>query len=193
MKATIEKKIVVNQTIEKTWALLTDPTKVVSCVPGAQLTEVIDQDNYKGTVSMKFGPVSVKYNGQVTFVKRDTANHEMILQGKGMDDKGKGSADMLLTVKLIPKEGQTEVQYSMEVSISGTLAQFGSRLISDVSNSVADQFSNSFKKLAEGGESTGADQESNSLNALSMAGSILKNKVSGLFGGGKKEGEESQQ
>ena len=193
MKATIEKKIVVNQTIEKTWELLTDPTKVVSCVPGAQLTEVIDQDNYKGTVSMKFGPVSVKYNGQVTFVKRDAANHDMILQGKGMDDKGKGSADMLLTVKLLPKDGQTEVQYSMEVSISGMLAQFGSRLISDVSSSVADQFSNNFKKLAEGGESTATDQEANSLNALSMAGSILKNKVSGLFGGGKKEGEESNQ
>ena len=193
MKATIEKKLVVNQTLEKTWELLTDPTKVVSCVPGAQLTAVIDQDNYKGTVSMKFGPVAVKYNGQVTFVKRDAANYDMILQGKGMDDKGKGSADMLLTVKLIPKESQTEVQYSMEVNISGMLAQFGSRLISDVSNSVADQFSNNFKKLAEGSEFAGADQEANSLNALSMAGSILKNKVSGLFGGGKKEGEESNQ
>jgi carbon monoxide dehydrogenase subunit G len=188
MKATIEKKFTVNQTIDKTWELLTDPSKIVSCVPGAELTETIDQNNYKGKVSMKFGPVAVKYNGQVTFEKRDVANHELILKGMGMDDKGKGSADMLLTAKLSANGNQTEVQYSMEVSISGMLAQFGSRLISDVSNSVADQFSNNFKNKAEGGE-VASNESDNSLNALSMAGSILKNKVSGLFGGNKEEGE----
>jgi hypothetical protein len=188
MKATIEKKFTVNQTIDKTWELLTDPTKIVSCVPGAELTEKVDENNYKGKVSMKFGPVSVKYNGQVTFEKSDAANHELVLNGKGMDDKGKGSADMLLTAKLTANGNQTEVQYSMEVSISGMLAQFGSRLISDVSNSVADQFSNNFKNKAEGGEVV-SNENDNSLNALSMAGSILKNKVSGLFGGNKEEGE----
>jgi carbon monoxide dehydrogenase subunit G len=189
MKTTIEKKVFINQTIEKTWELLSDPPKIVSCVPGAQLTETIDQDNYKGIVSMKFGPVAVKYNGQVKFEKRDNVNHEMILNGKGLDDKGKGSADMILNAKLFPKDGQTEVQYSMEVNISGMLAQFGSRLITDVSNQVADQFSNNFKKKAEGEESAAGEEDGNSLNALSMAGSILKSKIGGLFGGGKKEGE----
>ncbi len=189
MKATIEKKFVVNQTIEKTWELLTDPAKIVSCVPGAQLTETIDQNNYKGIVAMKFGPVAVKYNGQVTFEKRDDANHELTLNGKGMDDKGKGSADMLLTAKLFQQEMQTEVKYSMEVSISGMLAQFGARLITDVSNQVADQFSNNFKNKAEGIESSAAGEDAGSLNAISMAGNILKSKLGGLFGG-KKEEEE---
>lgn len=189
MKATIEKKFMVHQTIEKTWELLTDPAKIVSCVPGAQLTETIDQNNYKGIVAMKFGPVAVKYNGQVTFEKRDDANHELTLNGKGMDDKGKGSADMLLTAKLFQQENQTEVKYSMEVSISGMLAQFGARLITDVSNQVADQFSNNFKKKAEGIESSAAGEDAGSLNAISMAGNILKSKLGGLFGG-KKEDEE---
>lgn len=189
MKATISKKFVVNQQIDKTWEMLTDPSKVVSCVPGAQLTETIDQDNYKGIVSMKFGPVAVKYNGQVTFVKRDAANHELVLSGKGTDDRGKGSADMLLTAQLIPSGDQTEVSYSMEVTINGMLAQFGARLITDVSGQVADQFSGNFKNKAEGIDAA-TEAADNSLNALNMAGSILKNKIGGLFGGGKKEEEE---
>lgn len=190
MKATIEKKTLVNQTIDKTWALLNDPSKIVSCVPGAQLTETIDENNYKGIVSMKFGPVAVKYKGQVKFEKRDNENHELVLNGKGLDDKGKGSADMLLHAKLNEKDAQTEFQYSMEVNISGMLAQFGSRLISDVSNQVADQFSRNFKNKAEGLEA-GTPEEAESLNALSMAGSILKSKFGGLFGG-KKEEEETK-
>ena len=89
MKATIEKKILVNQTIDKTWELLNDPSKIMSCVPGAQLTETIDENNYKGIVSMKFGPVAVKYNGQVKFEKRDNENHELVLNARGSMTKAK--------------------------------------------------------------------------------------------------------
>jgi uncharacterized protein len=188
MKSTVEKKILVNQTIDKTWALLNDPSQIVSCVPGAQLTETIDENNYKGIVSMKFGPVAVKYNGQVKFEKRDNENHELVLNGKGLDDKGKGSADMLLNAKLNEKDAQTEFQYRMEVNISGMLAQFGSRLITDVSNQVAEQFSKNFKSKAEGLEA-GTTGEAESLNAISMAGSILKSKIGGLFGKKEEEAE----
>lgn len=192
MKATIEKKIMVNQTLEKTWMLLNEPEKIVSCVPGAQLTEKIDQDNYKGVVSMKFGPVAVKYNGRVKFEKRDSLQHELVLDGQGLDDKGKGSADMKLYVKLNAVGDQTEMEYNMEVNVSGMLAQFGSRLIADVSGQVADQFSRNFKNKAEGPESaTDVKQEPESMNALSMAGSILKSKISGFFGD-KKEKEEAK-
>ena len=141
---------------------------IVTCVPGASLTDTIDEDNYKGEVSLKFGPVKAKYNGQITFQERDKENYRMQLLGKGLDSKGKGSADMLMNGVLVEKEGQTDVTCTMEVTITGMLAQFGSRLINDVSGSVFDQFVDNFRAKLAGKEVD---------NTLS-AGSMIK----GMFG-----------
>ena len=61
--------------------------KIVTCVPGAALTEKVDDSNYKGEVTMKFGPIKAKYNGLMTFEEMDKENRKMVLKGKGVDDK----------------------------------------------------------------------------------------------------------
>jgi len=148
MNAKIEKSFEVNQDIEKVWSFLSTPSEVVTCVPGASLIEKIDDKNYKGEVSMKFGPVSVKYDGQITLEELDHDNYNMVMVGKGMDSKGQGSASMTMNGKLEPAEsGGTMVNYSMDISVVGKLAQFGSRLIVDVSDQLAEQFISSFKFL----------------------------------------------
>jgi carbon monoxide dehydrogenase subunit G len=152
MKTTINKTFQVNQPVDKVWSYLSDPEKIVPCVPGAALTEKVDDQNYKGEVVMKFGPVKAKYGGEITFEELDNANHRMVMKGKGLDSKGKGSADMTMNGRLAEKDGGTEVDCSMEISITGMLAQFGSRLITDVSNSVFDQFVSNFKDLLAGKE-----------------------------------------
>lgn len=187
MKATIERTFQVDQSIDKVWAFLSNPNQVVTCVPGASITEAIDERNYKGEVSMKFGPVAAKYNGEIAIEQLDADNHAMTLKGRGLDAKGKGSADMIMNGKLSEKDGGTEVQYSMEVSITGMLAQFGSRLITDVSNQVVNQFIDTFKKKLEGDESASAESGDSSLNAASLVGSMIKSKVGGLFGGKKSD------
>lgn len=186
MKTKIERTFQVDQPIDKVWDFLSNPSKVVVCVPGAQITEEVDERNYKGQVSMKFGPVSAKYNGEITIEELDSKNHLMILNGRGLDAKGKGSADMIMNGKLTEKDGGTEVEYSMEVSVTGMLAQFGSRLITDVSNQVVNQFIDNFKRelSGEGGAPAG---DSGSMNAAGLMGSVIKSKVSGLFGGKKDE------
>ena len=149
MTTTIQKKFEVNEPIEKVWAYLTDPEKIVVCVPGASLTEKIDDRNYKGGVTLKFGPVKASYAGEITFEEVDEAGKKMTLKGKGLDSKGKGSADMLMKSFLVEKDGGTEVDCSMQISIVGKLAQFGARLINDVSEQLFNQFVNNFKaKLA---------------------------------------------
>lgn len=151
MKANIDKTFQVDQPAQQVWEFLSNPEKVVVCVPGAQLTEKVDDTNYKGKVSVKFGPVSAKYNGQISMDKVDDKNYEMTISGKGMDAKGKGSAGMVMNgnVKSVDKNN-SEVAYNLEISVTGKLAQFGSRLIVDVSNQLADQFTQSFKEaLAE--------------------------------------------
>lgn len=150
MKANIEKTFEIPQPIDKVWAYLSNPEKIVTCVPGASLTEKIDEENYKGIVSMKFGPVAAKYNGAIKIDKLDEANHDMVISGTGMDAKGKGSAGMVLNGKLNAlSPTNTEVGYSMEVTVTGKLAQFGSRLIVDVSDQLANQFIDSFKSALE--------------------------------------------
>ena len=149
MKTTINKIFQVDQSIDVVWDYLADPTKIVSCVPGASLTEKIDDQNFKGKVSLKFGPVKAAYDGKITIEELDVENRKMTLKGAGVDPKGKGSADMVMNGILAEKDGGTEVNYSMEVSLVGMLAQFGSRLVNDVSDQLLNQFVNNFKnKLA---------------------------------------------
>jgi carbon monoxide dehydrogenase subunit G len=175
MNTTITKSFHVENSIEDVWANLTNPEKVVVCVPGASLTEKVDDNNYKGDVELKFGPVKASYGGLITFTERDPVAHKMTLKGTGTDSKGKGNAEMVMTGNLAQKDTGTDVNISMEVSIIGMLAQFGSRLINDVSNQVFDQFVSNFKAQLSGQE------VDSSLSAGSMVGSMVK----GLFGGKK--------
>ncbi len=145
MKTTINKIFQVEEPIQRVWEYLSDPTKIVTCVPGASLTEKIDDRNFKGKVSLKFGPVKAAYDGEVTIEELDIANRSMVLKGKGVDTKGKGSADMVMNGVLREIDGGTEINYSMEVSVIGMLAQFGSRLIADVADQLVSQFVQNFK------------------------------------------------
>jgi carbon monoxide dehydrogenase subunit G len=156
MTTTISKKFEVNEPIDKVWNYLTDPEKIVVCVPGASLKEKIDDKTYKGGVTLKFGPVKASYNGEITFEEVDEANRKMTLKGKGLDSKGKGSADMLMKSSLEATDTGTSVDCSMQLSIVGKLAQFGARLINDVSDQLFNQFVDNFKAtLAE--DTTTAD------------------------------------
>ncbi len=151
MKAKIDKEFEATQNSDLVWDFFSDPNKVVTCVPGAAITEQIDETNYKGTVKIKIGPVTTSYKGQVTLVKLDKDNLDMEIHGKGTDVKGKGNASMVLLGKLTKKDdGGTQVNTSMEVTITGKLAQFGSRMIVDVTNQIFGQFIKSMQgKLAK--------------------------------------------
>ena len=145
MTTTINKKFELEEPIEKVWIYLADPTKIVTCVPGASLTEKIDDHNFKGQVAMKLGPVKVKFNGDVEIEELDKANWGMKLKGRGLDAKGKGSADMKMNGLLSPTANGTAVDFTMTLTIVGKLAQFGARLINDVTDQVLNQFVNNFK------------------------------------------------
>ncbi len=175
MEATIDKEFTIEEPIEKVWAGLSDPMRISGCVPGASITEQIDDNNYKGEVSLKFGPVKSKYDGQITIEEMDNANYKMVLKGKGLDSKGKGSAEMTMNGVATRQADHTSVAFKMVVNIQGTLAQFGSRLINDVSAQLMNQFVDNFKALLAG------DEFDNTLKAGSMMGSVLKDKVSGIF------------
>lgn len=176
MTTSINKVFLVNHPIDEVWNNLTDPEKIVTCVPGATLSEKIHDNSYKGQVALKFGSVKAGYDGLINFTERDAAAKKMSLKGTGVDTKGKGNAEMLMNALLTKKDGGTEVNVTMDVIIAGMLAQFGSRLINDVSNQVFDQFISNFKNKLSGAE---VDP---SLHTGSLAGAVIK----GIFTGGKK-------
>ncbi len=194
MKANIDKTFQIERPINEVWDFLSDPHKIVTCVPGAQLTETIDEKNYKGTVSMKIGPVVSSFNGQITMEKVDQTTHTMEILGKGVDTKGKGSANMVLAGKLVDNGyNTTEVTNNMEVSITGKLAQFGSRMIVDVSDQVFRQFVANFRgQLQAAAETTDAGAppppaEAKPIKALPLFFSMIWNAILRLFGKKPKE------
>ncbi len=149
MNTTITKSFDIDQSIDLVWKSLADPEDIVTCVPGASITEKIDDRNYKGAVVTKFGPIKASYAGDIEIVELDEANKQMTLKGRGLDSKGKGSADMKMIGKLSEQDGKTHVDFNMNITIIGMLAQFGSRLINDVSDQLLNQFVVNFQnKLA---------------------------------------------
>ena len=146
MNTLIEKEFDIEQPIDLVWKSLADPEDIVVCVPGAAITEKLDDRNYKGEVVTKFGPIKAKYAGDIEIQELDEANYKMVLKGRGLDSKGKGSADMLMNGTLTEVDGKTNVKFSMDITIVGMLAQFGSRLINDVSDQLLNQFVANFKK-----------------------------------------------
>jgi len=136
----IEKTFEVQQPVALVWNFLSDPRKVVTCVPGAQITEQVDENHYKGTISVKVGPSVTDYSGEVQILRSDPQNYEIEMLGKGLDVRGRGSASMKMIGKLKALDGRTEVTSVSELNVVGILAQMGARVITEVSNVMFGQF-----------------------------------------------------
>jgi carbon monoxide dehydrogenase subunit G len=170
----IEKTFQVKEPIEQVWSLLSDPRRVATCVPGAKITEQVDEKTFKGTISVRVGPSATDYNGELEIVRLDATNHEMEILGKGQDVRGRGSASMKMTSKLRSLEdGGTEVTSVSEVSVVGILAQMGSRVISEVSNILFQQFIKNFQAQLQQPEDAAAT-EAKPISAASLAWAAAK-------------------
>jgi len=179
MKVTIEKSFHVDKSPDVVWGFLINPNKIVECVPGVTLKEKVNETTYKGSVSQKFGPVSANYDGEVTYEKIDKDSWEITLAGKGVDSKGKGSAEMTLEMVLKPDDSGTVVNVVMIVGVIGMLAQFGSRLISDVSDHLFEKFVENFKTNISGGE---IDEKQKEIEGGEIAATVFKSLASTIKG-----------
>ena len=186
MKVKADKKFLVNADIDSVWTVLTNPEKIVVCVPGAQLTETIDEDHFKGKVTIKIGPVTAKFNGDIKFSKLDSSTYELSVEGKGADISGKGGVTMNMELSLNTHETSTEVSCIMTVSITGRIAQFGSRMIEAVNNKLFEQFIQNFSNLLtqenERGNVDEVPSEAEPVKAASLVGSIIVSELKRKFG-----------
>jgi uncharacterized protein len=141
MSFRIEESFELNTSVDAAWRYLADPRQVVSCLPGAELTEVKDDATYLGRVKVKVGPVTAAYDGKVTITSRDDAAHVVSMVGEGRERTGSGSAKMTMTSRLTPiSSSVTQVQVTADVDIVGKAAQFGRGMIESVNKQLFKQF-----------------------------------------------------
>jgi carbon monoxide dehydrogenase subunit G len=146
----IENEFRATAPVEELWAFLLDVERIAPCMPGAELTETVDDRTWRGRVSMKFGPVAMVFAGTVVLQDRDDAAHRVVLSAKGMEQKGKGAANASVTSWLEPAgDGASVVKMRADISLTGAAAQLSRGLMPEVSRKLTQQFADCLEQTLE--------------------------------------------
>ena len=125
--------------VDDAWATFMDLERVGSCFPGATITSV-DESGFAGTVKVKLGPIALQYAGTGQFLERDDAAHRAVIEAKGKDKRGNGTAGATVTVQLAASGEGTRIDVTTDLSVTGKPAQFGRGVMQDVSDKLLQQF-----------------------------------------------------
>jgi carbon monoxide dehydrogenase subunit G len=125
--------------VEEAWAEFNDIASVAQCFPGATVTSA-EGDTFSGSVKVKLGPIALLYNGSGTFVEKDDAGHRFVVEAKGKDKRGNGTAGATVTLTMTDADGGTSVEVLTDLSVTGKPAQFGRGVMQDVSDKLLGQF-----------------------------------------------------
>lgn len=140
--------------VAETWAHFQDIASVAECFPGASVTSV-DGESFSGSVKVKLGPIALVYNGSGTFVEKDETAHRFVVDAKGKDKRGNGTAGAKVTLQMVPADGgATDVEVVTDLSITGKPAQFGRGVMQDVSDKLLGQFVDCLEQRLSGPPTT---------------------------------------
>jgi carbon monoxide dehydrogenase subunit G len=126
-------------TIDETWNAMNDLERVALCFPGASM-DTVEGDTFAGTVRLKLGPIVMRYVGSGAFVSRDAETYRASLEAKGRDRSGNGTANVTVSTSLTPQADGTDVEVVTDLAITGRAAQFGSGVITEVSDRLLLEF-----------------------------------------------------
>jgi carbon monoxide dehydrogenase subunit G len=129
------------------WKVLMDIPRIAPCMPGAKLTDVVDENTYNGNVSVRLGPVALTFAGTVRFTEKDEVAKKARVTAQGKDAKGRGGAHANVDFAIEPAGGGSRVLVKTDLALSGAVAQYGraSGMIQDVAQQLIGQFANSLK------------------------------------------------
>ncbi len=154
----IENEFTASAPVDELWAFLLDVQRIAPCMPGAELTDVVDDRNWKGRMTMKFGPVGMAFAGTVTMQERDDAAHRVVLSAKGTEQKGKGAASASVTSWLEPRDdGSSLVKMQADISLTGAVAQLSRGLMPEVSKKLTQQFADCLEQTLAASQAPPAD------------------------------------
>jgi carbon monoxide dehydrogenase subunit G len=148
MKVGLEKSYPIPATPDVVWSFLQNIEGVARCMPGARITERLDEKHFKGTVAVKVGPASMSFKGDIEVRELDEAQRMLRLIGKGSDSSGTSGASMDLTARVETgaTAGSSNLIGKSDVSMSGKAAAFGGRMMATVADQILNQFAANFAK-----------------------------------------------
>jgi carbon monoxide dehydrogenase subunit G len=137
--------------LERVWQKLIDVEQVAPCLPGAEVTEAGEDGTYHGTFSVRLGPTTAAYRGQLAMDEVDESAHRVVMRASGQDKRGQGSAKATIVSVMREQAGVTTVEVETDFTITGRLARFGrGGMIQDVSNRLLRDFSDCLQQSIEG-------------------------------------------
>lgn len=133
------------------WKVLLDVPRIAPCLPGAELTETLGPDKYKGRAGVKIGPVNLFFAGEAEIVAKDEAARTARIKGKGADTKGRGNANATVDFSLAEQGGGTRVNVVTDLNLTGMVAQYGraSGLMKEIAGAILAQFADNLRKEIE--------------------------------------------
>jgi carbon monoxide dehydrogenase subunit G len=185
---------------ERVFAYLLDVNKIVGCVPGAELSEVVDPSTFKGKVKVKVGPITVAYNGTAKIADRNDTERTATLEAEGRETTGPGSARAKAYMSVLPEGAGSVVKIVTDYSVAGRVAQFGRGVMEDVSRKIVNEMAACIKSNVEaaepaagGGAGPGASASAapqavaataRPVNAFGLLFSVLWSRVRAVFSRG---------
>ncbi|MDP9220842.1 MAG: SRPBCC family protein [Actinomycetota bacterium] len=131
----------VAQPVDKVWRFFDDIPQVAACLPGAELTEDLGDNKYKGGVAVRMGPVKLNFAGVADITERDDANKRIVVHATGAEARGRGEASMVVTATLAGAGSGTKVNVTQDLQLSGAAAQYGRGMIADFTSVLMRDFS----------------------------------------------------
>lgn len=150
MEVKLDKQYPLDVDAQRAWTLLSDLKATAACMPGAEITEQLSDTSYKGGVKVKVGPATAQFGGTVDVLEKADAERKVVMRGKGAD-KGGSSASMDLTAVITPSADNPAhcvLNGSAAVIVNGKFAQFGGRMMVQVSEMILGQFVENFRQAA---------------------------------------------
>jgi hypothetical protein len=177
MEVTIDKQYPIPASETACWQVLSNIPELATCMPGAAITEQIDDTHYKGTVKVKVGPATAAFAGDIEVLGIDEGARQIRMLGKGAD-KGGSSASMELTATIEAVDDQNvTLTGKADVIVNGKFAQFGGRMMTSVSDMILKQFADNFAIKAQAvmsahvGQASAADDSDDTTEAAGLSGS----------------------
>jgi len=178
------------------WAVLMDVPRVAPCMPGAELTEIVDPQNYKGRISVRLGPVALAFAGRVEFDQVDPASRTARVKAQGSDAKGRGGANAMATFRIEPAGSGSTVRIHTELMLSGAVAQYGRGvgMIEATAAQIVGQFADNLRRqLAPLKADTVVVTQTSPplapvaepISGLSLVARVIWAKIAALFSGSK--------
>lgn len=134
---------------DRAWRILLDIERIAPCMPGAELTQRVDDRTYKGKVGVKLGPVALSFAGTAKFEDVDDDARTARVKATGTDAKGRGGANAVATFRVEPAGAGSKVLVHTNLVLSGSVAQYGrgAGMIQEVAAQLIKQFATSLHAM----------------------------------------------